>query len=88
MGRRLGGKDFAPRVRSVVDRVLEKLEKAGDADKLMEAALREDYIGTLAKIASYAPKQVEHHIEASIEDFVTNRVAAQTHDSTEEAQLH
>ena len=88
MGRRAGGRDFAPRVRSCIDRVLEALEQSGDADALMEAAFREDYVGTLAKVAAYAPKQVEAVITSSIEEFVTGTVFAQTNDSTEETQLH
>ena len=87
-GRKPGGRDFAPRVRSCIDRVLEKLEAKGDADILMEQALKEDFVGTLQKVASYAPKQVEAVITSSIEEFVTGTVFAQTNDSTEETQLH
>ena len=58
-GRRAGGTDFSPRVRSIVDQVLEKMEKAGDARALLEAQFREDFAGTLRAVASYVPKQID-----------------------------
>jgi hypothetical protein len=66
MGRKAGGKDFAPRVRSVLDRALEKLELKGDADKLMEQALKDDFIGTLQRMAGYAPKTVDMTLEQTV----------------------
>ena len=41
------------------DRALEKLELKGDADKLMEKALTDDFVGTIHRMASYAPKQLD-----------------------------
>ena len=66
MGKKAGGKDFAPRVRSMFDRALEKLELKGDADKLMEQALTDDFMGTVQKMASYAPKQVDMTLDQQV----------------------
>jgi hypothetical protein len=65
-GKRAGGKDFAPRIRSMFDRALEKLELRGDADKLMEAALKEDFVGTVQRMAAYAPKQVDMSVDQTV----------------------
>jgi hypothetical protein len=65
-GRRAGGPDFSGRVRSLFDRSLEKLELKGDADKLMQAALKDDFIGTIQRMASYAPKQVDMTLEQTV----------------------
>lgn len=75
-GRRPGGKDFAPRMRSAIDRVLAKLEEGGDIDKLLEAAIREDIVGAMAALAKYAPQQIEAKIEgASLSDYVLAQAA-------------
>ena len=65
-GRRPGGKDFAPRVRSSIDRALEKLEDTGEADTLLMAAFRDDFVGTLQKMAAYAPKVVDMSLETTV----------------------
>ncbi len=65
-GRRAGGTDFSPRVRSIVDQVLEKMEKAGDARALLEAQFREDFAGTLRAVASYAPKQIDMTLDQQV----------------------
>ena len=90
MGRRAGGRDFAPRVRSVVDRVLEALQKNGDADKLLGRQFRDDFAGTLRALSAYVPKQLDVDLTThTIEEFVTNAATAQVaDDSTEEAKLH
>jgi hypothetical protein len=62
-GKRPGGKDFSPRVRSLFDRALEKFEKTGDAEVAMQKALQDDFIGTLQRMAAYAPKQVDMSLE-------------------------
>ena len=72
MPKRAGGRDFAPRVRSIVDRVVEKLEKGGDADRLLEDQLREDYVGTLAKLAHYTTKQIDV-TTTTLEEFVMSK---------------
>jgi hypothetical protein len=59
MGKRAGGKDFAPRVRSLVDQVFNKLEENGDARDLLEKQFKEDFAGTLRAVAAYAPKQID-----------------------------
>jgi TnpA family transposase len=66
MGRKAGGKDFSPRVRSIVDQVLEKMEKGGDARKLLEKQFREDFAGTLRAVAQYAPKQVDMSLTQTV----------------------
>lgn len=65
-GRRSGGKDFSPRVRSLVDQVLEKMQESGDARKLLEAQFTEDFAGTLRAVAAFAPKQVDMAIDQQI----------------------
>ncbi len=65
-GKKAGGKDFAPRVRSMFDRALEKLELKGDADKLMEAALKEDFVGTIQRMSAYAPKPVDMTLDQTV----------------------
>jgi len=65
-GKRAGGRDFGPRVRSIFDRVLEKLELRQDADKLMEKALLDDFVGTIQKMSQYAPKQVDIALEQTV----------------------
>jgi hypothetical protein len=57
-GRKRGGKDFAPRVRSAVDPVIKRLEKNGEIDSILLQAIREDPINSLQKLASYAPKHL------------------------------
>jgi hypothetical protein len=70
-GRRPGGKDFAPRARSVIDRVIAKLEANGDADRLLEAAFIDDFVGTLQKVAPYAPKVIDLDVTTkSVEEYV------------------
>lgn len=66
MGKRAGGKDFAPRVRSLVDRVLEKLQLDGDAEELLEQAFRDDFAGTLKAMSAYAPKQVDMSLDQQV----------------------
>jgi hypothetical protein len=58
-GKRAGGRDFAPRVRCAFDRVLEGMESRKELDPLLLAAMKEDPIGTISKMASYAPKQLD-----------------------------
>ena len=86
-GKRPGGRDFAPRVRSAFDRVLAKLEQGGDIDILIEEQLRADCVGTLAKAAGYVPKQIEAVITNSIEDFVTGITTKQIADDSS-TELH
>jgi len=66
MGRKAGGKDFAPRVRSMFDRALEKLELKGDADSLMEKALTEDFVGTIQRMSGYAPKTLDMTLDQQV----------------------
>ena len=66
MGKRAGGRDFAPRVRSLVDRVLENWNDTGKAEKALNEALEADFVGTLQRLASYAPKQVDMAVEQSL----------------------
>jgi len=61
----------------LVERVVAKLEKNGDADKLLEAQIRDDMAGTLQKLSPYAPKQVEALVTHSIEDYVTKQTTLQ-----------
>jgi hypothetical protein len=93
-GRKPGGKDFAPRVRSAVDRVIKRLEKNGEIDSILLQAIREDPINSLQKLASYAPKQLEATVTHTIEDFVAERATLQSkknitieHDSSQ-TELH
>ena len=75
MGRKAGGKDFAPRVRSLVERVVAKLEQNGDAEKLLREQFEADFAGTLSKLQSYAIKQGSLEINGtlSLEDYVTQK---------------
>ena len=66
MGRRAGGKDFAPRIRSMVDRVLEKMHDTGKAEELLTKAFNEDFVGTARAMAAYAPKQVDIDLEQNV----------------------
>ena len=66
MGRKSGGKDFAPRVRSFFDRELEAFIKTPSASKQMQQALRDDLVGTCAKMAAYAPKVVDMSLETTV----------------------
>ena len=50
----------------MVDRALERLEKTGDAEKYIDRALKEDFVGTLQRLASYAPKQVDMSLEQTV----------------------
>lgn len=63
MGKRAGGRDFAPRVRSAVSRVLECLEEKGDLDALLMDAMQKDLVGTLSALAKYAPQQIDMAVE-------------------------
>jgi hypothetical protein len=87
MGRRAGGRDFAPRVRSAVDRVLEELEKNGDADKLIKAQLENDFAGTIAKFAAYTTKHIDITTE-SIEDYVSKKTSEQVAIASETTIVH
>ena len=66
MGRKAGGKDFAPRVRSIVDRVLENLEDTGKAEKLLKEQFESDFAGTLRAVSAFAPKQIDVDVEKTV----------------------
>jgi hypothetical protein len=66
MGKRAGGKDFSPRVRSIIDQVLETMEKSGDARKLLKKQFEDDFAGTLRAVASFAPKQVDMTLDQQL----------------------
>lgn len=65
-GRRPGGRDFTPRLRSLIDRVLQNWDNSGKAEKALNAALEEDFVGTLQRLSAYAPKQVDMAVEQSL----------------------
>jgi len=88
-GRRPGGRDFGPRVRSIVDRVLERLEANGDVDRLLTQAFEDDFPGTLRAVAAYAPKIIDATVSgAKLEDFVLGKVQDQQNDSSEADNIH
>ena len=85
------GRDVAPKILGDFTKALAHLASEGKPlEELFKEAIREQGIlKVLEVISRYNPKSVDATIQqVSIEDFVTNRVAAQTNDSTEETQLH
>lgn len=59
MGRKAGGKDFAPRVRSLFDIALKELLASGKLLPKLKEQLLSDPAGTFRAMSAYAPKQVE-----------------------------
>ncbi len=65
-GRKPGGKDFSPRVRSLFDHAIREELKNGTLLDTLRQQLREDPVGTMQKMAPYAPKQVDVDMQQTV----------------------
>jgi hypothetical protein len=66
MGRKAGGKDFSPRVRSLFDIAIRESLADGTLLSKLKEQLRDDPVGTMQKMAGYAPKQVDMTLEQTV----------------------
>jgi len=66
MGRKAGGKDFSPRVRSLFDIAIRETLDDGTLLPKLKAQLREDPAGTIQRMSGYAPKQVDMTLDQQV----------------------
>ncbi len=66
MGRKAGGKDFSPRVRSLFNIALKELLASGKLLPKLKEQLLEDPAGTIQKMSGYAPKQVDMTLDQQV----------------------
>jgi hypothetical protein len=66
MGRKAGGKDFSPRVRSLFDIAIKETLANGTLLPKLKEQLLEDPAGTIQKMSGYAPKQVNMDIDQKV----------------------
>ena len=66
MGRKAGGKDFAPRVRSLFDIALKEMIADGTLLPKLKKQLADDPAGTIQRFAGYAPKQVDMTLDQHV----------------------
>ena len=65
-GKRVGGKDFSPRVRSLFDIAIKEALADGSLLKKLKQQLLEDPAGTIQRMAQYAPKQHDINVEQTV----------------------
>ena len=66
MGRKAGGKDFSPRVRSLFDIAIKETLADGSLLPRLKEQLREDPAGTIQRMSGYAPKQHDIDVNQSL----------------------